>query len=150
MNRLLFTVAEVNAMLPNIRRAADLVQRGSEQLHELSGRLYGNNRPPADTLVDASYMVGLKQVMEGVELIGDLGGEIKDLGRGLIDFPSSYLGRKVLLCWQPGEQGFKFWHDAGAGFAGRSPIENERDFEGELAEEHRPGSEDEVDDSGLI
>jgi hypothetical protein len=150
VNRLLFTVAEVNAMLPNIRRAADLVQRGSEQLHELSGRLYGDNRPAADTLVDASYMVGLEQVMAGVELIGDLGGEIKDLGRGLIDFPSSYMGRKVLLCWRPGEQSFKFWHDPEAGFAGRSPIEDESDFEGELVEEHRLGSEDEVDDSGLL
>ncbi|TDI48211.1 MAG: DUF2203 family protein [Acidobacteria bacterium] len=150
MSRQLFTVAEVNAMLPNIRRAADLVQRGSEQLSELSGRLYANHRPPADTLVDAGYMVGLEKVMEGVELIGDLGGEIKDLGRGLIDFPSSYLGRRVLLCWKPGEQEFRFWHDPDAGFSGRSPIENENDFEGEIAEDHRAGVEDEVDDSGLL
>ncbi len=150
MSRQLFTVAEVNAMLPNIRRAADLVQRGSERLNELSGHLYDNNRPPSDTLVDANYMVSLEKVMEGVELIGDLGGEIKDLSRGLIDFPSRYLGRKVLLCWKPGEQEFKFWHDPEAGFAGRSPIENESDFEGELAEEHRLEIEDEVDDSGLL
>lgn len=137
-------------MLPNIRRAADLVQRGSDHLNALSGRLYANNRPPVDTLVDANYMVGLEQVMEGVELIGDLGGEIKDLGRGLIDFPSRYMGRKVLLCWKPGEGGVKFWHDPDAGFAGRSPIEDESDFQGGSVEDHPGESDDQVDDSDLL
>jgi len=150
VSRQLFSVADVNAMLPKIRRAADLVQRGSKQLSELSGRLYANSRPPADTLVNAGYMAGLEQVMAGVELIGNLGGEIKDLGKGLIDFPSRYLGRKVLLCWKPGEQRFAYWHDPDAGFSGRSPIENENDFEGGLAEEQRPEHEDELDDSGRL
>lgn len=149
MSRQLFTVAEVNALLPGIRRAAELVQRGAERLNQLSGHLYPNSRPQVDTLVNPVYMAGLEQVMEGVELIGEMGGEIKDLRKGLIDFPSSYLGRKVLLCWRPGEARFEFWHDPDAGFAGRSPIENESDFEGEPVDELRLDSEDEVDDSDL-
>ena len=150
MSHQLFTVAEVNAMLPNIRRAAELVQSGSEKLHQLSGHLFANQRPTVDTLVNPSYMDGLELVMEGVELIGELGGEIKDLSKGLIDFPSCYLGRKVLLCWMPGEKRFEYWHDPDAGFAGRSPIENESDFEGEPVDELRLEIEDEVDDSDLL
>ncbi len=32
-----------------------------------------------------------------------LGVQLKDYGRGLLDFPSMREGRVVLLCWQLGE-----------------------------------------------
>ncbi len=61
MNRHAFTVAEVNAMLPRIRRAAEQVKRYSGRLNRLSGDLYVDNRPEVDTLVDQGYMEGLTQ-----------------------------------------------------------------------------------------
>ena len=149
MNRHAFTVAEVNAMLPRICRAAEQVRRYSRRLNRLSGDLYVDNRPEVDTLVDQGYMEGLTQVIEGVELIGDMGGEIKDLRQGLVDFPSHYEGRTVLLCWKPGEERFGYWHDPEDGFAGRSPIEDEADFEGDPQDEFRLESDIEADDSNL-
>jgi hypothetical protein len=149
VNRHAFTVAEVNAMLPRIRRAAEQVRRYSRRLNRLSGDLYVDNRPEVDTLVDQGYMEGLTQVIEGVELIGDMGGEIKDLSRGLVDFPSHYEGRTVLLCWKPGEERFGYWHDPEDGFAGRSPIEDEADFEGDPQDEFRLEADIEADDSNL-
>lgn len=149
MNRHAFTVAEVNAMLPRIRRAAEQVKRYSGRLNRLSGDLYVDNRPEVDTLVDQGYMEGLTQVIEGVELIGDMGGEIKDLRQGLVDFPSHYEGRTVLLCWKPGEERFGYWHDPEDGFAGRSPIEDEADFEGDPQDEFRLEADIEADDSNL-
>ena len=149
MSRQAFTVAEVNAMLPRIRRAAQQVKRNSRWLNHLSGNLYVDNRPEVDTLVDQGYMEGLEKVIEGVEVIGDLGGEIKDLSQGLVDFPSHYEGRTVLLCWRPGEERFGHWHDPEDGFAGRSPIEDEADFEGDPPEELRLEADIEADDSNL-
>jgi hypothetical protein len=63
--------------------------------------------------------------------------------QGLVDFPTTYRGRWVYLCWQVGEREVRFWHETDAGYAGRH----------ELTSEHRRdmGAEDAgaVDDSGL-
>lgn len=52
-----------------------------------------------------------------------IGCELKDFGRGVVDFPALLNGRKVLLCWQLGEPRIAYWHELCAGFAGRRPIE---------------------------
>jgi hypothetical protein len=55
--------------------------------------------------------------------ISELGIQLKDPARGLIDFPSLRDGRVVLLCWQLGEgDTIQWWHDTDSGFAGRKPI----------------------------
>jgi hypothetical protein len=48
---------------------------------------------------------------------------IKDLDRGLIDFPSFYGGKEVFLCWEQGEDDVEFWHDLDSGYAGREPLD---------------------------
>ncbi|HAM73102.1 MAG TPA: DUF2203 domain-containing protein [Verrucomicrobiales bacterium] len=48
---------------------------------------------------------------------------IKDLDRGLVDFPAFMAGREVFLCWERGEPDIEHWHDLDTGFAGRAPIE---------------------------
>jgi hypothetical protein len=47
---------------------------------------------------------------------------IKDMERGLIDFPSLQGDREVFLCWTNGEASVEYWHDLDAGFAGREPL----------------------------
>jgi hypothetical protein len=47
---------------------------------------------------------------------------LRDLERGLIDFPSIRDGREVYLCWEEGEDRIEFWHDVEAGYAGRQPL----------------------------
>ena len=47
---------------------------------------------------------------------------LRDLDRGLVDFPSLRDGEEVYLCWEEGEPEVGFWHDPEAGFAGRRPI----------------------------
>ena len=48
--------------------------------------------------------------------------QLKDLDRGLVDFPSIYLGREVFLCWEQGEKHIEYWHELDGGFAGRAPL----------------------------
>jgi hypothetical protein len=60
-----------------------------------------------------------------VEKVNELGAQIKDLDIGLIDFPTMYRGREVLLCWKLGEEGIAFWHGTDEGFRGRKPINDE-------------------------
>ena len=48
--------------------------------------------------------------------------QLKDLNKGLIDFPAIMEGREVFLCWEQGEEDIEFWHDLDSGFAGREPL----------------------------
>jgi len=48
--------------------------------------------------------------------------EIKDLDRGLVDFPAIIGGREVFLCWEKSEDDVEYWHDLDAGFGGREPL----------------------------
>ena len=47
---------------------------------------------------------------------------IKDVNRGLVDFPSILDGREVFLCWEQGETDIEFWHELDAGYAGRERL----------------------------
>ena len=49
---------------------------------------------------------------------------LRDLDRGLLDFPSMRDGREVYLCWQEGEDAIEYWHEPEAGFAGRRPLDD--------------------------
>ena len=56
--------------------------------------------------------------------INELGVQVKDIDRGLIDFPARHPenGDTVLLCWELGEPDVGFWHSPEDGFAGRKPL----------------------------
>ena len=48
--------------------------------------------------------------------------QLKDLDRGLIDFPAIIGGKEVFLCWEQGEEDIEFWHDLETGYAGREKL----------------------------
>lgn len=48
--------------------------------------------------------------------------QIKDVERGLIDFPALIGGREVFLCWEQDEETVEFWHDLDTGYGGRERI----------------------------
>jgi hypothetical protein len=59
------------------------------------------------------------------EIIGrftDQGVQVKDMDRGLIDFPAEVEGEDALLCWHVGEERIGYWHSPEDGFAGRKPL----------------------------
>jgi hypothetical protein len=52
----------------------------------------------------------------------ELGVQVKDMDRGLLDFPATVEGQDALLCWHVGEGRIAFWHSPEDGFAGRRPL----------------------------
>jgi hypothetical protein len=48
--------------------------------------------------------------------------QIKDLDRGLIDFPAILVGKEVFLCWEQAEEDISFWHNLDTGYAGRQRL----------------------------
>jgi hypothetical protein len=59
---------------------------------------------------------------EGLEAVQALGGVVKDLGIGLVDFPHLMRGQTVNLCWKYGEREVRFWHGLDEGYASRKPL----------------------------
>ena len=58
----------------------------------------------------------------GIALLEDAGVVVRDLERGLIDFPALRDGEEVYLCWLRDEPAVTHWHSPEAGFAGRRPL----------------------------
>jgi hypothetical protein len=122
----LFTVQEANQLLPTLEPMLESIRslyahmssmrdgaRAAAGASEYGGGMAGGTR-----YVDALYRIG-KLTTE----INELGVEMKDHTRGLIDFPSMRGDRVVLLCWQLGEgHEIAWWHEPEAGFAGRQPL----------------------------
>jgi len=47
---------------------------------------------------------------------------VRDVARGLVDFPALRDGAEVYLCWLVDEPEIEHWHELDAGFAGRRPL----------------------------
>jgi hypothetical protein len=62
------------------------------------------------------------EVALGFEVLERLDIVVRDLERGLVDFPSVIDGREVYLCWLLDEPSVGHWHGVEAGFAGRRPL----------------------------
>ena len=66
------------------------------------------------------------EVRAVLEEIARLGGSIKDLEMGLVDFPGLVPqvagSQPVNLCWKHGEDAVRFWHGFDEGYAQRKPL----------------------------
>jgi hypothetical protein len=47
---------------------------------------------------------------------------VRDIDRGLVDFPSLRDGEEIYLCWEEGEDEIAYWHDLDTGFGGRKAL----------------------------
>lgn len=87
----------------------------------------GGVPPHAFAEVQAEVETAAAEVTRCLEGIQEVGGQVKDLDRGLVDFPALYNGEEVLLCWQVGEEQIGHWHGLDEGFTGRHDLPFELD-----------------------
>lgn len=120
----LFSLEEANALLPELRRYWQTIDRARRAMQRLApeAKLASAQTGGGGTRYGAQYARALTDFMGGLQEIISLGIEIKDLERGLCDFPHLREGRVVYLCWLKGEERIEWWHDVDAGFAGRQPL----------------------------
>lgn len=65
----------------------------------------------------------LNQVEYHMKELEGVGVLLKDLQKGLIDFPCLHEGRIVYLCWMFGEANITYWHEINHGFSDRKTID---------------------------
>lgn len=132
MTERFFTVDEANEALAGVRPLAErmVAHRRAQAAAaagraRVSGRIAGNGGGEAAREA-ASAQAELDREAEAVarcveELTG-LGVQVKDLDRGLVDFPAIRGDEVVLLCWHVGEDEIAYWHGEHEGFAGRRAL----------------------------
>jgi hypothetical protein len=127
-----FTPEEANALLEQVRPVAEsLVAHrraftvAAARRARLTQRISGNGGdfdPQEPSELDEQLQHDAEAVARAVEKLQALGVLVKDLDRGLVDFPALRDGEEVLLCWQVGEGEVAYWHGLEEGFAGRKPL----------------------------
>lgn len=131
-----FTLAEAQRLIP---RADQLLRIALERkitydeterkIHSFQERvmMMGGTAVDRDRAIDARSRRdrAAAELRSAIEEVQELGCLIKDLDTGLIDFPTTYHGDEVYLCWKLGETGIEFWHGVDEGFRGRKPIDQE-------------------------
>jgi hypothetical protein len=129
-----FTLAEAQELLDTeLRALAERMVEARARSRDLESRwrrlviAIGSNggnmeRPEVRELretVEASHA----ELNEIVARFTAQGVQVKDMDRGLIDFPAEVDGQEALLCWHVGEPRIAHWHSPADGFAGRRPLE---------------------------
>lgn len=122
----IFTVHEANRLLPTIipkLRAIKAYYARLNEMRESAKAAAGASDFGGGMEGGANYVKTLYEIGKLTTELNDLGVQLKDYSRGLIDFPSMREGRVVLLCWQLGEaEQIEWWHEEDGGFAGRKPL----------------------------
>lgn len=73
----------------------------------------------------------LRSALERIEETGCI---VKDLDKGLLDFPAVINHEAVYLCWRLGEDRIRFYHRQDEGFAGRKPLDPRDTGPGEVVQ----------------
>ncbi len=119
-----YTRDEARALLPQIRQWLERLNRLRKDLERFDKRLSG--------LAEQGNDIGGETVNNWIRALADMQEILaefqrrqiflKDLERGLIDFPAIIGGREVFLCWEQDEEGIEFWHDLETGYGGRERL----------------------------
>ena len=128
-----FEPHEVDSLIPRLRRVMERVMGAHEEGTTITARLASERERIGQAgggVIDrAAWQRDAARVTECTEIvksglaeIGDMGGVIKDLALGLVDFPHLRDGQVVNLCWKFGEAAVRHWHGLDEGFASRKPL----------------------------
>lgn len=120
-----FTVEEAEDLLPRVEPMLSRLREAGAtltdaELHELlSDAAPGNGGGDPGRAVGEAFVElrGLLAELQGLGIV------VRDVARGLIDFPALRDGREVYLCWELGEDGISHWHELDTGYGGRRPLD---------------------------
>ncbi len=120
-----FTIVEANTLLDALRPLLRDLREASDQLTDADAHALLAEAAPANGGGEPGRQVG-EAFLEARRLllaVQESGIVIRDIDRGLIDFPSIRDGEEVYLCWELGEEQVSWWHPLDAGYGGREPLE---------------------------
>jgi hypothetical protein len=121
-----FTLAEAQGLVPRLRSILEEVAEEWGRIRELHPEIQkARESAPFDgfSKYGVTYVESVSHLMSLINQIKEMGILLKDVDKGLCDFPYMRKGRIVYLCWQLGEESIGYWHDIETGFGGREPLD---------------------------
>ncbi len=119
-----YTVEEARTLMPEIRKFIGELNHLHERVSKADQRFTQLHATGCDLggPVVNEWIQDLLRMRELLAWFQAREIQIKDLARGLIDFPAIMGGREVFLCWEQDEDDIEFWHDLETGYAGRERL----------------------------
>ncbi len=119
-----YTVEEARSLIPQLRKWLDELNRLRQRVAHLDQRLgpilAGGQDAGGEMVTD--WIKALCAIKTLLGQFQEREIQIKDLERGLVDFPAILGGREVFLCWEQDEEDIEYWHDLDTGYAGRERL----------------------------
>jgi hypothetical protein len=119
-----YTREEARALLPQIRQWLARLSHLRKDVEKFERRL-SQMGAQSDDIGGETVNDWIRALADMQEILVEFQRReifVKDLDRGLIDFPAIIGGREVFLCWESDEDDVEFWHDLESGFAGRERL----------------------------
>ena len=131
----IFTPGEIDKLLPQVVPLVEQIQglqrsilQTNEKMDQVISKLSAGNGYPIQSLKQqleelTKHQLQLMEAFQSaLEQLQTLGGTLKDVGKGLVDFYGLREGQLIWLCWHLGEKSVRFWHPLDEGFTGRKPL----------------------------
>jgi hypothetical protein len=119
-----YSVEQANAALGWVGERLERLRAAHERLTDEEARAALGAAAPtngggAPGLVVSDGFLALQSALRELQKMEIV---LRDLDRGLVDFPSVREDREIYLCWEEGEDEIGFWHELDAGHAGRQSL----------------------------
>jgi hypothetical protein len=121
-----YTLEEASTLLPHVVELVARMRAARDRLGDREAREALSEAGPTNGGGSPGRTVseGFLDLRDSMTELQELGVVLRDLDRGLLDFPSLRDGREVYLCWQEGEDAIGYWHEPDVGFGGRRPLDD--------------------------
>ena len=119
-----YTREEARALIPKVKEWLEELTTTKTQIDSLDRKLskaLGLGDDLGGAMVN-KYVKLLVELRDILQKFAEREIQIKDLDRGLVDFPAFVGGKEVFLCWEKGEDDIEFWHDLDTGYGGRERL----------------------------
>lgn len=119
-----YSVEEAQELIPQLRYWLAELRHHKTHVDHLDNRLSQLLKTGADAGGEIvkdwiQHLAGLQKTLARFKRMEI---QVKDLERGLLDFPAIVAGREVFLCWEQDEEKIEHWHDLETGFSGRERL----------------------------
>jgi hypothetical protein len=120
-----FTREEANSLLPQLTPMLGQLHEAKDDLTDTEAHEALSEAAPTNGGGEEGKQVGVAflEVRRLLETIEQAGIVLRDIDRGLVDFPAMLDGREIYLCWELGEDEVAFWHELETGYGGREPLD---------------------------
>jgi hypothetical protein len=119
-----YTVDQANAALPWVAERLNRLREGRDGFSDEDAREALGEATPGNGGGEPGRVVS-EAFLELQSAAGELEAmevQVRDIDRGLVDFPSMRDDNEIYLCWEEGEAEIGYWHEVDAGFGGRQAL----------------------------